>query len=49
MRNKELKRKIEEHLKSLKEKICSGESYEKIKEEQKILNKLLEEYLEGKQ
>jgi len=45
MEDKELKTKIEEQLKILKEKISLEESYEKIKEEQRILNKLLSEYL----
>lgn len=48
MEEKELKIKIEEYLRRIKEMIASEISFEKIKEEQRILNELLKKYLEEK-
>ena len=48
MEEKELKIKIEEQLKSLKELINIGADCKEIKANQRVLNELLREYLKEK-
>lgn len=48
MEEKELKIKIEEEFKKLKELIDIGANHQKIKAKQRVLNELLKEYLKEK-